>query len=208
MHRKVSLAVAVALLGLLAGADAGPFRNHPSSINSDHGSSSSSSSFFSFSGGSSPSSSHESSRSSSREYRKVRTTAYTHTEDDHREYRRNNALGTRLQCSRRYTSAAADWSRYPVGTVFRIKGSRTEYVIDDYGSALVGTGTIDIYHRNKRGMDKWGVRHVEIEILKWGSFSKSREILQARLKYDHCRQMYVALVGRSAWEAIASRIPT
>ena len=42
-------------------------------------------------------------------------------------------------------SAAADWSRYPVGTRFRIVGKPYEYVIDDYGSALVGTDTIDLY---------------------------------------------------------------
>jgi len=180
MHRKVILAIVVALLGLTPVANAGMFR------------------------GPRPSPSSMTPSSSVVKTIKVRTTAYTHTEDDHLEYKKLTAAGSRLQASRRYNSAAADWSRFPVGTVFKIRGSRTKYVIDDYGSALVGTGTIDIYHRNKRNMNKWGVRHVEIEILKMGSYEKSREILKPRLKHDHCRQMYIALVGRSAWNAIAA----
>ncbi len=123
----------------------------------------------------------------------VRTTAYTHSESDHLKYGRKTAVGTTLKRSTSYTSAAADWSRYPVGTTFRIKGSKTNYVIDDYGSALVGTGTIDIYHTSKSAMNHWGVRHVDIEILKWGDYEKSRQILSQRTKYKHCRQMYAAI---------------
>jgi len=123
----------------------------------------------------------------------VRTTAYTHSEADHLKYGRKTAIGTTLKRSSSYTSAAADWSRYPVGTTFRMKGSRTKYVIDDYGSALVGTGTIDIYHTSKSAMNNWGVRHVDIEILKWGDYEKSRQILSQRTKYKHCRQMYAAI---------------
>ncbi len=123
----------------------------------------------------------------------VRTTAYTHSEADHIQYGRKTALGTQLQNTRSYTSAAADWSRYPVGTTFKMKGSSTTYVIDDYGSALVGTGTIDLYHPSKSSMNRWGVRHVEIDIVKWGDFQKSREILSQRTKYPHCRQMYASI---------------
>ena len=128
--------------------------------------------------------------------RTVRTTAYTHTESDHVKYGRKNALGTRLQRSSSYTSAAADWSRFPVGTTFRMKGSKTNYIIDDYGSALVGTDTIDIYHTSKSAMNRWGVRHVEIEITKMGDYDRSREILSQRTKYRHCRQMLAAIPDR------------
>jgi 3D (Asp-Asp-Asp) domain-containing protein len=77
--------------------------------------------------------------------RVVRTTAYTCSEDDHLVYGSKNATGTHLRYSNRVRSAAADWSFYPVGTVFRIKGLPYLYVVDDYGSALTGTGTVDIY---------------------------------------------------------------
>lgn len=123
----------------------------------------------------------------------VRTTAYTHTESDHLVYGRKNALDTSLRLSRSYTSAASDWSRFPVGTTFRIKGSNRTYVIDDYGSALVGTDTIDIYHSSKKTMNQWGVRHVEIEITKWGDYEKSRQILQERRGYSHVRKMLAGI---------------
>ena len=125
--------------------------------------------------------------------RTVRTTAYTHSESDHIKYGRKTAVGSQLKRSTSYTSAAADWSRFPVGTTFRMKGSRTNYVIDDYGSALVGTDTIDIYHTSKSAMNRWGVRHVDIEITKWGDYKKSRQILSQRTNYKHCRQMYAAI---------------
>ncbi len=123
----------------------------------------------------------------------VRTTAYTHTESDHLVYGRKNALDTPLRLSRSYTSAASDWSRFPVGTTFRIKGNNRTYIIDDYGSALVGTDTIDIYHSSKKAMNQWGVRHVEIEILKWGDYEKSRQVLQERRGYSHVRKMLAGI---------------
>jgi 3D (Asp-Asp-Asp) domain-containing protein len=129
--------------------------------------------------------------------RTVRTTAYTHSESDHLKYGRKTAIGTQLKRSTSYTSAAADWSRFPVGTTFRMKGSKTNYVIDDYGSALVGTDTVDIYHTSKSAMNHWGVRHVDIEITKWGDYEKSRQILSQRTKYKHCRQMYAAIPKNS-----------
>jgi len=98
----------------------------------------------------------------------VRTTAYTHTESDHLEYGNKNAIGTTLQCRKDYTSAAADWSRFPLGTKFRIVGDPTVYVVDDCGGALWGTSTIDIYKPSMSAMHAWGTRHVEIEILDFG----------------------------------------
>lgn len=120
---------------------------------------------------------------------KVRTTAYCHDESDHIVYGAKNAIGTPLKFGN-VRSAAADWSRYPVGTKFRISGQPgVTYVVDDYGSALVGTGTIDIYKPTRTQMDAWGVRHVDIEVLQWGSFQQSMDIMRDRMKWPHVREM-------------------
>lgn len=125
--------------------------------------------------------------------RVVRTTAYTHSESDHLSYGPKNAVGTYLQYNEQTRSAAADWSVYPLGTKFKIKGEPYTYVVDDYGSALVGTGTIDIYQPNKGLMRQWGTRIVEIEVIEWGSSRQSIETLAARKRYGHCNKMYASL---------------
>ncbi len=121
--------------------------------------------------------------------RVVRTTAYTCSEDDHIIYGSKNATGTELRYSNKVRSAAADWSFYPVGTVFRIKGMSQLFVVDDYGSALTGTGTIDMYQPTRSMMDQWGRRNVEISVVQWGSFTRSAEILSQRTHFTHCKQM-------------------
>jgi hypothetical protein len=81
------------------------------------------------------------------------------------------------------------------------------YVVDDYGSALVGTGTIDIYKPTRGMMNAWGVRHVDIEVLEWGSWQKSMEIMRERTRWPHVRAMmrgieeriYQAQNGSSTW---------
>jgi 3D (Asp-Asp-Asp) domain-containing protein len=119
----------------------------------------------------------------------VRTTAYTHTESDHLVYGKKNAIGTPLKFGY-VRSAAADWSRFPLGTRFRIAGQPQIYEVDDYGSALVGTGTIDLYKPTRGMMNAWGVRHVDIEVLQWGSFERSHQMLKERTRYPHVRQMF------------------
>ncbi len=126
--------------------------------------------------------------------RVVRTTAYTHTECDHLIYGKKNAAGTMLRYGGQVRSAAADWSVYPVGTTFRIKGLPYLYVVDDYGSALVGTGTVDLYKPCKAVMNAWGRRNVELTIVRWGSQARSAEILKDRVHHAHCRQMFASLV--------------
>jgi 3D (Asp-Asp-Asp) domain-containing protein len=121
--------------------------------------------------------------------RLVRTTAYTCTECDHLQYGNKSAAGTVLLYGRSLRSAAADWSYYPLGTKFRIKGLPYTYVIDDYGSALTGTATIDIYKPSHEVMNQWGLRKVEVQILEWGSMKRSVELLSQRTRYRHCRQM-------------------
>ena len=119
----------------------------------------------------------------------VRTTAYTHTEPGGR----NNAIGTRLRFGGDTYSAASDWSWMPLGTRFRMLENGRNYVIEDYGSALVGRKTVDLYKPNMRAVNKWGVRHVEIEILEWGSKPMSLRILQPRAKRGYIRTMVAAL---------------
>jgi 3D (Asp-Asp-Asp) domain-containing protein len=118
----------------------------------------------------------------------VRTTAYTHTE----EGGRCNALGKTLSCED-HVSAAADWSRFPLGTRFQIVGTQDRYVIDDYGGALVGTNTIDLYKTSRRGVRSWGVRHVDIDILEWGSKQQSLKVLSPRRKNRLVRRMIAGI---------------
>jgi 3D (Asp-Asp-Asp) domain-containing protein len=128
--------------------------------------------------------------------RVVRTTAYTHSERDHVSYGPRNAVGTSLKYTSTVRSAAADWSVYPLGTTFRIKGQPYLYVVDDYGSALTGTGTIDIYQPTRQLMKEWGRRYVELTIVRWGDPANSLEVLGSRKGFRHCRQMYAALQYR------------
>lgn len=123
-----------------------------------------------------------------RRIQKVRTTAYTHTERGGRR----NALGKYLAGSK-VMSAASDWSRFPLGTRFRIVGTNELFIIDDYGTALVGTNTIDLYKTSRLQMRRWGVRHVDIDILQWGSAEKSLQVLKPRKKHNQVRRMIVSL---------------
>ena len=123
----------------------------------------------------------------------VRTTAYTHSESDHIKYGRKTAAGGTLKYGKKYSSAAADWSKFPLGTKFKIDGMDTTFVVDDYGRALVGTETIDIYKPSRSAMNQWGVKHVDIKILEYGDFEKSRDILKDRTKYAHVRQMLAGI---------------
>lgn len=98
-------------------------------------------------------------------------------------------MGTPLR-SGQFRSAAADWSIYPLGTVFQIQGDPGIYVVDDYGRALVGTHTIDIYQPTTGLMNLWGTRKVNIHVLRWGSPSKSLAVLKPRAsKAQHVREM-------------------
>lgn len=124
----------------------------------------------------------------------VRTTAYTHSESDHIVYGKATAVGNDLKYGN-VRSAAADWSVYPVGTVFQIEGTPYVYQVDDYGSALVGTNTIDLYKPSKSDMNEWGVRKVDIRVLRWGSFTKSLNILKPRSHWSHVGRMVNRIEG-------------
>lgn len=116
----------------------------------------------------------------------VRTTAYHHSEPGGRA----NGIGGKLSAAH---SAAADWSWMPVGTRFRIISSGEDYVIEDYGSALVGRKTIDIYKPTRKAMNAWGVRHVDIQIIEWGSPAVSLKVLEPRQKFGYIRTMVAGL---------------
>ncbi|HEY2125046.1 MAG TPA: hypothetical protein VGG94_06240 [Chthoniobacterales bacterium] len=124
---------------------------------------------------------------------KVRTTAYTKSEKGGPR----NAVGRYLS-GRNVMSAASDWSRFPLGTRFRIVDTNEEFVIDDYGFALIGTNTIDLYKPSRLEMKRWGVRKVDIDILQWGSEEQSLKVLGPRAKHQHVQRMIAALQKKSA----------
>jgi len=106
-----------------------------------------------------------------------------------------NAIGGRLK-SGDVTSAAADWSRFPVGTKFRVKETGRVYVVDDYGSAMVGKDKVDLFKTNYRDVYRWGVRRVNLEIIEWGSFEKSLTILKPRSRSRHVKSMVQSLEAK------------
>jgi 3D (Asp-Asp-Asp) domain-containing protein len=197
-------------------------------------------------------------------FQQVRTTAYTHTESDHRQYSNRNALGGELRAAgpaihraeavtratlayevpraipvdengsyspplQRFSmeerrtvtrmakrpgkptrnvkravavskppqigSAAADWSRWPAGTVFRLLSTGQNYRVEDYGWALSGRNTIDLYMANQREMNTWGARPETIEILKWGDPQESLQFLRRHQDYRHIKRMVLELEG-------------
>jgi 3D (Asp-Asp-Asp) domain-containing protein len=199
------------------------------------------------------------------DFQHVRTTAYTHTESDHRQYSNRNALGGELRAAgppinraevvtratlayevpraipvnetssysprlqpfsmdERETvtpgpkraprttravkravvvsrppqigSAAADWSRWPAGTVFRLLSTGQNYRVEDYGWALSGRNTIDLYMSNQREMNSWGARQETIEIVKWGDPQESLQFLRRHQDYRHIKRMVLELEGR------------
>ena len=196
------------------------------------------------------------------DFQNVRTTAYTHTESDHREYTNHNALGgelhaagppihraeavaratlayeapraipvdetasyspqlqpfsmdeTRTRTAKRATkptrnvkhavaisrppqigSAAADWSRWPAGTVFRLLSTGQNYRVEDYGWALSGRNTIDLYMATQAEMNAWGARQEPIQILRWGDSEESLRHLLPHQDYRHIRRMVLELQG-------------
>ena len=95
----------------------------------------------------------------------VKATAYCHTERAHRRYGKSNAVDGRLAAAE-FNSAAADWSRFPVGT-----------------------NNIDLYMPSRREMVNWGSRRVTIELLEVGSYLQSLKILKPRSRIAYVRRM-------------------
>ena len=92
-------------------------------------------------------------------------------------------------------SAAADWSRWPAGTVFRLAATGQVYQVDDYGWALAGRNTIDLYQPTRAAMNAWGARRVDIEVLRWGDPAESLRTLRRHQEYRHIHRMVLELEG-------------
>jgi 3D (Asp-Asp-Asp) domain-containing protein len=101
-------------------------------------------------------------------------------------------------------SAAADWSRWPVGTTFRLLSTGQVYRVEDYGWALSGRNTIDLYMASQRDMNSWGARQEPIQVLQWGDPQQSLQFLRAHQDYKHIKRMVFELEGRDQ-EAAALR---
>jgi 3D (Asp-Asp-Asp) domain-containing protein len=101
-------------------------------------------------------------------------------------------------------SAAADWSRWPAGTVFRLLSTGQSYRVEDYGWALSGRNTIDLYMANQHEMNSWGARQEAIEIVQWGDPHESLQFLRRHQDYRHIKRMVLELEGRNK-EAAALR---
>lgn len=96
----------------------------------------------------------------------------------------------------RIGSAAADWSRWPMGTTFRVLSTGQMYRVEDYGWALSGRNTIDLYMANRRDMNNWGARQEPIQVLHWGDPQQSLQILQSHSEHKHIKRMLLELQGR------------
>ncbi len=94
-------------------------------------------------------------------------------------------------------SAAADWSRWPMGTTFRLLSTGQMYRVEDYGWALSGRNTIDLYMSNQRDMNTWGARQEPIQVLRWGDPQQSLQVLQSHTDYKHIKRMVLELQGRN-----------
>lgn len=93
-------------------------------------------------------------------------------------------------------SAAADWARWPAGTTFRLLSTGQIYRVDDYGWALAGRNTIDLYMANPTDMNSWGTREEQIQVLTWGDPQESLKYLRPHQSYKHIRRMVMELEGR------------
>ena len=93
-------------------------------------------------------------------------------------------------------SAAADWARWPAGTTFRLLSTGQIYRVDDYGWALSGRNTIDLYMATPHQMNSWGARQESIQVLRWGDPDESMRLLQPHQSSRHIQRMILELEGR------------
>lgn len=93
-------------------------------------------------------------------------------------------------------SAAADWGRWPAGTTFRLLSTGQIYRVDDYGWALSGRNTIDLYMPSEHEMNAWGARQEPIQVLHWGDPAESLRMLGPHQDHRHIKRMILELQGR------------
>ena len=125
---------------------------------------------------------------------RAKASAYAAGSADNGQWAGRTAIGTPLR-SGAINSAAADWSKFPLGTKFRVVETAKVYLVDDYGSAMVGKVKVDLFTPSTKQMDRWGVRNVTLEILEWGNREKSLALLSSRAasRYSHIRKMVASL---------------
>jgi hypothetical protein len=75
--------------------------------------------------------------------------------------------------------------------------------VDDYGWALAGRNTIDLYMATQAEMNAWGARREPIQILRWGDSEESLRHLLPHQDYRHIRRMVLELQGN---EEAAARL--
>jgi len=88
-----------------------------------------------------------------------------------------------------------------MGTTFRLLSTGQIYRVEDYGWALAGRNTIDLYMANQGAMDAWGARHEPIQILQWGDAQESLRRLRQHNDYRHIKRMVLELEGRDGQAA-------
>ena len=71
------------------------------------------------------------------------------------------------------------------------------YRVEDYGWALSGRNTIDLYMSNRSDMNSWGARQEPIQILHWGDSQQSLQVLQSHTDHKHIKRMVLELQGRN-----------
>jgi 3D (Asp-Asp-Asp) domain-containing protein len=129
----------------------------------------------------------------------MKTTARVTTTITTKRVTKTSRLARRAVAVRRppkIGSAAADWSRWPMGTTFRLLSTGQIYRVEDYGWALSGRNTIDLYMANRRDMNSWGARQEPIQVLRWGDPQQSLQFLQSHQDYKHIKRMVLELEGR------------
>ena len=84
-----------------------------------------------------------------------------------------------------------------MGTTFRLLSTGQIYRVEDYGWALAGRNTIDLYMANQRDMNAWGARQEPIQILHWGDPRESLQLLQTHQSYKHIHRMVLELEGQN-----------
>ena len=124
----------------------------------------------------------------------AKASAYSSGAADNAQWAGRTAIGTALR-SGAITSCASDWSKFPLGTKFRVVETGKIYQVDDYGSAMVGKMKVDLFTPSTKAMDSWGVRNITMEILEWGDRKKSLALLLGRSaqRYSHIRKMIASL---------------
>lgn len=89
------------------------------------------------------------------------------------------ARGTRYQRGS-VSSAAADWSRWPAGTLIRVMATGEMYEIDDFTDDIIGRNEILLYRPTLARIPSDQSHLVTIEVLRWGSPRESIRLLEGQ----------------------------